>query len=298
MRILITQMQLRNLRIHIQYVLDCCILHYLSRMLQLDNREIEKETCWIVSNIIAGTVEQVCLVHSIYLQIQAVIDSDCIQRIIALIHSSKADEVKSEAYWVFMNGSTCGDDQQVDFFVKQGVIPILLSMIQCDLQNADVYDALESIIVKQSSSSHVQRVGDHEAEVTGELNPYIAQMDIAFLHETSITMQSQVQKRALAFFQKYFKQCGICHSFYQFGLWKVFTCSSKDNRLKYCNECNCFVCSQCDCSVFHLEYQLAHWEDVELGQSFKCRMYQKRQRERKRERRKRKQINHSQLRKK
>ena len=75
------------------------------------------------------------------------IDSNCIQRIIALIHSPKADEVKSEAYWVFMNGSTCGNDQQVDFFVKQGVIPILFSMIQYDLQNADVYDALESIIV-------------------------------------------------------------------------------------------------------------------------------------------------------
>ena len=50
---------LSNLFIHVQYVLDCFVLRYLSRMLQLDNSEIEKETCWIVSNIIAGTVEQV-----------------------------------------------------------------------------------------------------------------------------------------------------------------------------------------------------------------------------------------------
>lgn len=56
--------------------------------------------------------------------------------------------MRSEAYWVFMNGSTCGSDQQVDFFVRQGVIPILFSMIQSDQQNVDVYDALESIIVR------------------------------------------------------------------------------------------------------------------------------------------------------
>lgn len=48
-------------------------------------------------------------------------------------------------------------------------------------------------------------MGDHKGELTGELNPYIAQMDIAFLHESSETMQSQVKKRACAFYNEYFR---------------------------------------------------------------------------------------------
>ena len=32
--------------------------------------------------------------------------------------------------------------------------------------------------------------------------------------------------------------------------------------MKRCDECNCLVCENCDCSVYHLDYQLKHWEEV------------------------------------
>ena len=35
--------------------------------------------------------------------------------------------------------------------------------------------------------------------------------------------------------------------------------SHLDERLKYCNECKCHICNYCDCSVYHLDYQLAYW---------------------------------------
>ena len=34
--------------------------------------------------------------------------------------------------------------------------------------------------------------------------------------------------------------------------------------LKKCDECNCLVCQNCNCSVYHLDYQLKHWEEVDL----------------------------------
>ena len=32
--------------------------------------------------------------------------------------------------------------------------------------------------------------------------------------------------------------------------------------MKFCQECNFPVCEHGDCSMYHLDYQLAHWDDV------------------------------------
>ena len=42
-----------------EYMLDCCVMQRLRTLLQMHNREMEKETCWILSNIVAGSEEQV-----------------------------------------------------------------------------------------------------------------------------------------------------------------------------------------------------------------------------------------------
>lgn len=42
-----------------EYMLDCCVMQRLRALLQTPNREMKKETCWILSNIVAGSEEQV-----------------------------------------------------------------------------------------------------------------------------------------------------------------------------------------------------------------------------------------------
>ena len=55
--------------------------------------------------------------------------------------------MKNEANWVFLNASTCGDDDQIDYFVQNGVIPFLMSLLQTENQCQDLFDALDSILV-------------------------------------------------------------------------------------------------------------------------------------------------------
>ena len=86
-------------------------------------------------------------------------------------------------------------------------------------------------------------------------------MNISLLHEASVT-PSSFQKQALSFFTTYFVACGICHRYYLWERDERVTGSRRDPDLTFCSECNCFVCSGCDCSVFHLDYQLAHWDEV------------------------------------
>jgi hypothetical protein len=66
--------------------------------------EIQKEACWTLSNIAAGTADQ----------IQCVLDSGSIPPLVNLASAAQTDpEVKSEACWVVLNATSCGSDEQV-----------------------------------------------------------------------------------------------------------------------------------------------------------------------------------------
>lgn len=57
------------------------------------------------------------------------------------------DDIKNEVNWILLNGTTCGNDKQVDYFVSKGVISFFMDVIQDDDKFNDIIDALESIIV-------------------------------------------------------------------------------------------------------------------------------------------------------
>lgn len=63
------------------------------------------------------------------------IDSECVEQVARLLRPPVADEVKSEACWVYLNGVTCGNEEQVDYFVRMGVVEVLQEMIHNNLHN-------------------------------------------------------------------------------------------------------------------------------------------------------------------
>lgn len=67
-------------------------------------KDIQKEACWTLSNIAAGSVDQ----------IQAVLDSGAVPSIINLASNHATDPiVMAEARWVLLNATSCGSDAQV-----------------------------------------------------------------------------------------------------------------------------------------------------------------------------------------
>lgn len=64
-----------------------------------------------------------------------------------------------------------------------------------------------------------------------------------------------VSIRANRVWARYFVTCAICRgSFSRQGISATF-----------CKECNCYVCGTCDCTVFHLAYQVTIQADDEDG---------------------------------
>jgi len=113
-----------------QHVIKSGCIKPLRRLIRHPNREIQKEACWTLSNISAGT-------HS---QIQAVLDSGCIAPLVDLAlgevgggggggsgESARGvdKEVQSEACWVILNATSCGNESQIRTLIDAGCIRIL-----------------------------------------------------------------------------------------------------------------------------------------------------------------------------
>lgn len=81
-------------------------------------KAIRKESCWTISNITAGTRDQ----------IQAVLDNGLIPPVIHLLQTADFD-IKKEAAWVISNATAGGSPKQMEFLIEAGCIPPLVEML-------------------------------------------------------------------------------------------------------------------------------------------------------------------------
>jgi hypothetical protein len=215
-----------------QHIIECGAVPSLRRLIAHSNREIQKEACWTLSNIAAGTVDQ----------IQHVLDSGCIPSLMGLASSDTTDaEVKSEACWVVLNATSCGSDSQIEYLVNEGCIQILGNLLE---ETSMVMMALEGL-------ERILQVGEMEAKRTDAPNPYARLMASANIETLVSHKSATVAKRASRIWQQHFVTCAIC----------LGPFSKHSNDTFFCDECKCNVCKNCDCTVFHLKYQESLWKE-------------------------------------
>ena len=82
-------------------------------------KSILKEACWTVSNITAGTKDQ----------ISAVLQSGCVEPIVQLLKSGEL-EIKREAAWAISNATSGGEQSQIQQLVQYGCIPPLCELLR------------------------------------------------------------------------------------------------------------------------------------------------------------------------
>ncbi len=109
-------------------------------LLDQPDMEIRREVCWALSNITAGTSEQ----------IQAVIDSAIFPKLLEQLQSEDY-KLQKEAAWTIANALSGGTPDQVWYLIHEGSIPLLCSFLQ-------VYDAKFVIIILESLENML-RVG-------------------------------------------------------------------------------------------------------------------------------------------
>lgn len=136
-----------------QYVINLGALKHLKVLLDSNKAPIQKEACWAISNITAGTVAQ----------IQAVIDAGIFPLLIVLLKRGDA-KTKREACWAVCNSTSCFDTSPgiVKFVVDENCIGPLCNMLD---ERGDskllqvVLDGLENILIVGENEAMISETG-------------------------------------------------------------------------------------------------------------------------------------------
>ncbi|KAL7527782.1 hypothetical protein ACHAXR_002124, partial [Thalassiosira sp. AJA248-18] len=234
-----------------EVILECHAVPCLRRLIGHHNREIQKEACWTLSNIAAGTASQ----------IQAVIDSGAIPPLVELVNNELTDkEVRSEACWVVLNATSCGNDEQISILIEEGCVSVLGVLLA---EPNMVMMALEGIerVLKTEEAQDSEDLYHKSEEELGQRPTIIKCASLIKTVTESPHNSSAVPKRAKRIWERHFVSCALCHNNYS-------RCRLRDSH--FCNECKCHVCSKCDCRVYHLSYQEELWaEDEEKAEESK-----------------------------
>jgi len=232
-----------------EVILDCEAVPRLKLLITHVNREIQKEACWTLSNIAAGTVDQ----------IQAVIDSEAIPPLVKLVNDKNTDqEVRSEACWVVLNATSCGSDQQIEVLVAEGCVSVLgllledASMVSMALEGLErVLQVEEHLEANRRARAQRRRNSSIDSDDDSEGSPPSPLVNASLIKKALEKHNSNaVSKRAERIWNNHFVYCKLCRQSYS---------KHRTSDAKFCDECKCYVCSKCNCEIYHLSYQEELW---------------------------------------
>lgn len=219
-----------------QVIIQCGAVPFLKKLVSHNNREIQKEACWTLSNIAAGTVDQ----------IQAVIDSGAIAPLVKLVSNKKTDqEVRSEACWVVLNATSCGSDSQIETLVKEGCVSVLGVLLTEPSMVMMALEGLERVLQVEESREAKSK--------TPSTTPMLVSASLIEKAQDKHN-STAVKKRADRIWKQHFVSCALCHESFS---------KHRTADATFCEECKCHVCSKCDCKKYHLSYQEELWAATE-----------------------------------
>ncbi len=230
-----------------EVILECDAVPRLKSLINHSNREIQKEACWTLSNIAAGTVDQ----------IQAVIDSGAIRPLVKLVGMEDTDqEVRSEACWVVLNATSCGSDAQIGVLVSEGCVSVLGLLMEETNMVTMALEGLERVLQVEEAREGTWRENQKLQCIPVQDSRPPTPLVHPSLIEKALNKKNSVAvlKRAKKIWHDHFVECALCNMPYS---------KHRITDVKFCGECKCHVCSNCNCEIYHLSYQEELWATSE-----------------------------------
>lgn len=225
-----------------EVILECNAVPRLKDLVTHSNREIQKEACWTLSNIAAGTVDQ----------INAVIQSGAINPLVELVQGENTDqEVRSEACWVVLNATSCGSDAQIEILVDEGCVSVLGVLLSEASMVMMALEGLERVLQVEETREMVR--GEQLGTRLPSRTPTLVSSELIEKARESHN-SSAVTKRADRIWKQHFVSCALC---------KLSFSKHRPSDAKFCEECKCYVCFNCNCQIYHLSYQEELWAATE-----------------------------------
>lgn len=260
-----------------QAVVDAGAVHVLRTLIDHPAPEIAKEACWTLSNITAGTPDQ----------IESVIAAGSLPRLMALVLDPATDPMlRTEACWVILNCTSCGSEAQLQQLVAMRVVDVLWSLLSDHTMLLMAMEGLERIV--EMCHANVFRAKPAELADAQQRVMLIAQgvtprplgtehmivpaeggrpaylvpaacgevlMGLAKIRTMMSNASANMGHKMSRLWEEYYTSCKLCDAAYPVALQVV----------SYCRECRCNVCANCDCSQYHLDAQAALWDELDFS---------------------------------
>eukprot|EP01084_Bolivina_argentea_P033463 61885_1 len=214
-------------------------------------KDIVKEACWTLSNIAAGSLSQ----------ISAVLESGCVKHVVMLANDPATDsEVRNEAYWVVLNATSCANDAQIEFLVERECVEVLLKLLDIGSMVSMALEGMERVmqVGEKVAARNCKAEGTLGGSTTMDgISAYASLLPASKLEELERHKNPAVSKRASRMKYHYYISCAICQTGYPKG--------NPPDEVAFCEECKCYVCSNCSCSRFHLDYQEELWRSFDYN---------------------------------
>ncbi|KAI2511720.1 Importin subunit alpha-like protein [Fragilaria crotonensis] len=170
---------------------------------------------------------------------EVILDCSAVPKLRELVtHSNR--EIQKEACWTLSN-IAAGTVDQIQAVIDSGAIPPLVKLVS--------NKGTDQELKKQGEMARREASDGDDGEATPTLVS-------ASLIEKALDKHnsSAVTKRAGRIWKQHFVSCALCHKSFSKHRTTVAT---------FCEECKCYVCSSCDCQIYHLSYQEELWAATE-----------------------------------
>ena len=119
-RNVVTNGKCDGLIVHAGYPFEtlAMVLPSLLWLLEHQKKNIRKEACWTISNVTAGTSDQ----------IERVVESGIFPKLIEMLTNAEFD-IQKEAAWAVSNATSGGSTAQIIYIVQQGALPPLVNLL-------------------------------------------------------------------------------------------------------------------------------------------------------------------------
>mmetsp|Transcript_2570 Transcript_2570/g.3748 ORF Transcript_2570/g.3748 Transcript_2570/m.3748 type:complete len:565 (-) Transcript_2570:210-1904(-) len=172
-----------------QAVIDAGIFSVANDLLHHGRRKIRKETCWLLSNIAAGSHEQIASLLN---------ESSIVKKVVDMAQTAEW-EVRKEAIWFVSNIFTGGNDNQIQHMAEYRGIPAMCSVLDMEdsrmimvslealeqvLAIGEKYDrAYDHIIDEHDGIDKLEKLQEHQSEdifnkVVGIIDTFFGREDI------------------------------------------------------------------------------------------------------------------------
>merc|ERR1711862_1025675 len=146
------------------------------------------------------------------------------------------------------NATSCGSDSQIEVLVNEGCVSVLGVLLSEASMVMMALEGLERVLQVEEAREMIRREQVESGELEDdEENRTPTLVSASFIEKARESHNSSsVTKRADRIWKQHFVSCALCRQSFS---------KHRTSDATFCEECKCYVCSNCNCQIYHLSYQ-------------------------------------------